>query len=107
MHWSFCYINSLHDGYFFHCFCRSKSIYPKIPFRNTLRISNRLDPDQPRQNVGPGPGPNCSQRLSTNDNHRLRVKSVKVNMIGAGLMLLNILLTRTEVLFLINIANYR
>ena len=61
-----------------------------------------MGPDQARQK-----GPNCSQRLSTNDNDRLRVKSVKVNMIGAGLMLLNILLTRTEVLFLINIANYR
>ena len=61
-----------------------------------------MGPDQARQK-----GPNCWQRLSTNDNDRLRVKSVKVNMIGAGLMLLNILLTWTEVLFLINIANYR
>ena len=27
-------------------------------------MSNRLDPDQAGQNVGPDLGPNCSQRLS-------------------------------------------
>ena len=31
---------------------------------NTFRVSNSLDPDQARQNVGPVLGPNCLQRLS-------------------------------------------
>ena len=26
---------------------------------NTIRVSNRLDPDQDQQNVGPDLGPNC------------------------------------------------
>ena len=30
-------------------------------------VSNSLDPDQARQTVGPVLGPNCSQRLSTDD----------------------------------------
>ena len=33
-------------------------------FRNTIRVSNSLDPDQARQFVGPDLGPNCLQRLS-------------------------------------------
>ena len=36
-------------------------------FRNTNRVSNSLDPDQARQNVGPGLGLNCLQRLSADD----------------------------------------
>ena len=30
-------------------------------------MSNSLDPDQDRQNVGPDLGPNCLQRLSADD----------------------------------------
>ena len=30
-------------------------------------MANRLDSDQARQNVGPDLGPNCLQRLSTDD----------------------------------------
>ena len=37
--------------------------YSKISFRSTIRVSNCLDPDQDRQNVGP----NCLQRLSVDD----------------------------------------
>ena len=33
-------------------------------FRNTIRVSNGLDPDQDRRSVGPDLGPNCLQRLS-------------------------------------------
>ena len=36
----------------------------KKSFRNTIRVSNSLDPDQARQNVGPDLDPNCLQRLS-------------------------------------------
>ena len=35
---------------------------------------NILDPDQAQQNVGPDLGPNCWQRLSTEDTSRQRVK---------------------------------
>ena len=43
----------------------SKSTFSKNSFRNTIRVSNSLDPDLARQNVGPDLGPNCLQRLST------------------------------------------
>ena len=35
-----------------------------------IRVSNGLDPDQDRQNVGPDLGPNCLQRLSADDKNR-------------------------------------
>ena len=35
--------------------------------RNIIRVSNSLDPDQARQNVGHDLGPNCLQRLSADD----------------------------------------
>ena len=31
---------------------------------NTIWVSNRLDPDQDQQFVGPSLGPNCLQRLA-------------------------------------------
>ena len=43
----------------------SKSIFLIISFRNTNMVSNSLDPDQARQFVGPGLGPNYLQRFST------------------------------------------
>ena len=45
----------------------------KNSFENTIKVSNSLDPDQARQNVGPDLGPNCLQRLSTNDTSRQKV----------------------------------
>ena len=52
----------------FHAFdvvCRlfSKLTFSKNSFRNTIRVSNCLDPDQDRPFVGPNLGPNCLQRL--------------------------------------------
>ena len=47
-----------------------KSTFSKNSFRNTIRVSNSLDPDQARQNVGPDLGPNCMQRLSADDTGR-------------------------------------
>ena len=35
--------------------------------RNTIRVSNSLDPDQNRHSVGPDLGPNCLLRLSADD----------------------------------------
>ena len=43
-------------------------MFLKNSFRNTIRVSNSLDPDQARQNVGPDLGPNCLQRLSADKN---------------------------------------
>ena len=45
----------------------SKSTISKNSFRNTIWVSNRLDPDQARHSVGPDLGPNCLQRLSADD----------------------------------------
>ena len=44
-----------------------KSMFSKNYFRNTIRVSNSLDPDQVRHFVGPDLGPNCLQRLSADD----------------------------------------
>ena len=34
-----------------------------LDFFNTIQVSNSLDPDQARNFVGPGLGPNCLQRV--------------------------------------------
>ena len=39
-----------------------------------MKMSNSLDPDQAQRFVGPDLGPNCLQRLSTDDTSRQRVK---------------------------------
>ena len=39
----------------------------KNSFENTIGVSNSLDPDQDQHSVGPDLGPNCLQRLSTDD----------------------------------------
>ena len=36
-------------------------------FRNTIRVSNSLDPDQAQHFVEPGLGPDCLQRLSSKE----------------------------------------
>ena len=45
-------------------------------FRNTIRVSNSLDPDQDLHSVGPDLGPNHVQRLSADDTIRHRGKTV-------------------------------
>ena len=40
----------------------SKSTFSKISFRNTIRVSNILDPAQARHYVMPDLGLNCLQR---------------------------------------------
>ena len=51
-------------------------MFSKNDFRNTIRVSNGLDPDQDRHNVGPDLGPNCLQKLSADDISRQRVNTV-------------------------------
>ena len=62
-------------------FCRlliflSELNFSKNSFKNTIRVSNSLNPDQARLFVGPGLGQNCLQRLSADDTRMLRVEGV-------------------------------
>ena len=57
-------------SYFCHLLTFFKSNFFKYSFRNTIRVSNGLDPDQDGQNVGPDLSPNCLQRLSADDKSR-------------------------------------
>ena len=54
----------------------SKSTFFLFIFRITIRVSSSLDPDQARQNVGPDLGPNCFQRLSSDDTSGQRINTV-------------------------------
>ena len=59
----------------FECFfvvCK-KSTFSINSFRNTIRVSNSLDPYQARHFVGPGFVPNCLQRLSADNTSRQRI----------------------------------
>ena len=65
-------ISSLHAENFFMLLvvvCRffSKLTFSKNSFRNTIRVSDSLDPD--RHSVGPDLGPDCMLRLSADDMH--------------------------------------
>ena len=53
----------------------------KNSLRNTIRVSNNLDPDQARYYVGSDLGSNCLQRLSTLVDKRDKIGMVfgKVN----------------------------
>ena len=50
-----------------------------IFFRNTIRVSNSLDPGQARLFVGPDLGPNCLQTLSA-DNTSRQLFSIRYSM---------------------------
>ena len=43
------------------------NFFKKRNFRNTIRVSNSLDPDQASRFFRPDLGPNCLQRLSADD----------------------------------------
>ena len=57
-----------------------KIFFSKNSFRNTIRVSNSLDPDQPPTFVWPGLGPNCLQKSSADDTRRQRVDSYPANI---------------------------
>ena len=59
-------------------FYMSIFIFFKISFRNTLRVSNSLDPDQARHFVGTGLDPNCLQKLSADDTSRQRALELTI-----------------------------
>ena len=56
--------------FFVVCWFFSKSTFSKNSFRNTYRVSNRLDPDQAWHYVRPDLGQNCLQKLSADDTRR-------------------------------------
>ena len=69
------FINSLHAGLFFMILLSSADLFSKFTFskhsfRNTIRESNSLDPDQDRHSVVPDLGPSCLQRLSADEKSR-------------------------------------
>ena len=54
----------------------SKSFFPKSSLRNTIIVSNSLDPDHARHFIGPDLVPNCLQNLSADDTGMQSVKDV-------------------------------
>ena len=60
----------------------SKSTFAKNSFRNTIRVSNSLDPDQARHYAGPDLVSNCLQKLSA-DNATRGKELVGVEIHGA------------------------
>ena len=55
-----------------------KNFCKKNSFRNTVRVSNSLDPDKNRNFVGPDLDSNCLKRLSADDKVSTSKDSVKV-----------------------------
>ena len=56
----FCHTHTSADSF-------QNQLFSKNSFRNMIRVSNILDPDQARHFVGPDLGPNCLQRFSADD----------------------------------------
>ena len=51
--------------------------FVKKSFRNTIRVSNGLDPDEDQYSVSPDLEPQCLQRLSADDKSPLAWKEFK------------------------------
>ena len=54
----------------------SKSTFLTTSFRNNIRVTNGLDPDDAQCFVGPDLGSNCLQMLSADDSSRQRINSI-------------------------------
>ena len=52
--------------------------FSKNSFRNTIRVSNSLSPDQAQHFIGPDLGPNCLQKLTADDTRTKEAKSQEV-----------------------------
>ena len=65
-------------------FCRLLIFFSKLnlkkSFRDTIRVSNGLDPDQDRHYVGPDLDPNCLQRLSADDKNAVEIRMQFINI---------------------------
>ena len=65
-HSGFAYSEILH-AFFSSADFFQNQLFLKNSFRNTMGVSNSLDPDQARHLVGPDLGPNCFQRSSADN----------------------------------------
>ena len=70
-HLVLCMLGTLYTSFYCLIFCRLFPLLKIKPskklFRNSITVSNSLDPDQARLNVGPDLGQNCLQRSSAYD----------------------------------------
>ena len=71
------------------CFLSSADFFLNNSFRNTIRVSKSLDPDQARHFVGPDLGPNFLQILLADNTSRQRVT--------AGVVLIFFFLVKFEI----------
>ena len=72
-------------GIFYRLVIFAKSTSSKIYFRNTIRVSNRLDQDQDRHCVGPDLCQNCLQRTTLVDIELKKLSSIWILFIGLDL----------------------
>ena len=70
-----------------------KSTVWKNYFNNSFRVSNSLDPDQARQNVGPDPSPNCQKPSDQFSKYGIRFGKnygysvlIRANIVNAGFL---------------------
>ena len=68
-------LHILHVFFFFFFFFLSSEFFKitffgKLYFRNIIRVSNKLGPDQVLHFARPGLGQNCLQRLTADDTNR-------------------------------------
>ena len=57
-------------------------LFQKNSFKNTIKVSNGLDPDQDQHSVGPDLGPNCLQKLSADNQNCLQQgKSFRISLV--------------------------
>ena len=79
----------------FHAFLSSVDFFKIIffinSFRNTIRVSNSIEPDQARHNVGPDLDPNCLQRLTAYPSFACMRLHWKVLLPGMAILMLLLL----------------
>ena len=67
-------------AYFFVVWIFFQNYFIKNAFRNIIRVSNSLDPDQAQHFVGSDLGPNCLQRLSAEDIKQVKTALHVINL---------------------------
>ena len=86
-------------GNFLCYYCRLLTFFKinffKKAFRNTIRVSNILDPDQARRFVGSYLGLNCLQRLPAGDTSR-QIHVVAINSSHARVIFFMLLLSSAD-----------
>ena len=79
-HITCCLLGNFH-AFLLHAGCFQNNFFSKISFRNTIRVSNSLDPDHASHFCGPDLGPNSLQTLSADNTRRKRVKLLLGNYV--------------------------